>query len=92
MKTLAKRGKLKMNRIWINYCLWEKRGYPEGIPDEAPYELEAERLVPSYRRICKCLLRNDWWCKGLSFSQPLSEAYKKFKKIKSESKKQLETM
>lgn len=23
MKTLAKRGKLKMNRIWINYCLWE---------------------------------------------------------------------
>lgn len=71
---------------------WEKRGYPEGIPDEAPYELEAERLVPSYRRICKCLLRNDWWCKGLSFSQPLSEAYKKFKKIKTESKKQLETM
>ncbi len=58
---------------------WINRGYPEGIPDEAPYELEAERIVPSYRRICKVILRNDWWCKGLSFTQPTSETYKKFK-------------
>ena len=61
---------------------WEERGYPEGIPDEAPYELEANKIVPSYRRVCKVLLRNDWWCKGLSFTQPTSEAYKKFKEIK----------
>lgn len=67
---------------------WESRGYPEGIPDEAPYELEAERLVPSYRRIVKCLLRNDWWCKGLSFTQPNSEAYKKFKDFKKKEKQE----
>ncbi len=62
---------------------WKLRGYENGIPDEAPYELEAERIVPSYRRICKVILRNDWWCKGLSFTQPLSPAYKKFKELKS---------
>lgn len=65
---------------FINW--WKKRGYPGGIPDEAPYELESERIVPSYRRICKVLLRNDWWCKGLSFTQPSSESYKKFKEFK----------
>jgi len=30
----------------------------------------------------KCLLRNDWWCKGLGFTQPKSEAYEKFKQMK----------
>lgn len=60
---------------------WEARDY-ETIPDAAPAELESERLAPSYRRICKCILRNDWWCKGLSFTQPKSEAYTKFLKIK----------
>ena len=64
---------------------WEKRDYNKGIPDEAPYELEAQKLAPSYRRIAKCILRNDYWCKGLSFTQPKSEAYKKFiEKKKSE--------
>lgn len=61
---------------------WEARDYAEGIPDEAPYELEAAKVVPSYRRICKCILRNDYWCKGLSFTQPKSEAYKKFINMK----------
>lgn len=61
------------------FCYWWKqRGYPDGIPDEAPYELEAEKIVPSFRRIVKSILRNDYWCKGLSFTQPKSEAYKRF--------------
>lgn len=57
---------------------WTKRGYPEGLPDETPIELENKALSPSYRRICKVLLRNDYWCKGLHFSQPKSEAYKAY--------------
>lgn len=61
---------------------WYKRGYTNGIPDEAPYILEAKRIVPSWRRICKCLLRNDYWCKGLCFTQPTSEAYKKYLDLK----------
>jgi predicted phosphoadenosine phosphosulfate sulfurtransferase len=60
---------------------WMNRGYPDGIPDEAPYALEAKRLVPSWRRICKSLLRNDYWCKGLGFSQHKSAAYVKYQEL-----------
>lgn len=60
---------------------WHDRGY-ETIPDEAPPELENKCWVPSWRRMCKVILRNDYWCKGLGQTQPLSEAYQKFKEIK----------
>jgi predicted phosphoadenosine phosphosulfate sulfurtransferase len=61
---------------------WKRRGYPEGIPDEAPRVLETERMAPSWRRLCKVLLRNDYWCKGLSFTQPKSPAYDKYLQMK----------
>ena len=54
---------------------------PRGIPDEAGVNDEASKKVPSWRRICKALLRNDYWCKGLSFTQTKSEAYEKYSKI-----------
>ena len=60
---------------------WHHRGY-DIIPEEAPPELEAKCWAPSWRRICKTLLRNDYWCKGLGQTQPKSEAYKQFKEIK----------
>lgn len=62
---------------------WKQRGYKE-IPDEAPPELESQCWAPSWRRMCKVLLRNDYWCKGLGQSQPKSEAYQKFKQMKKE--------
>lgn len=66
---------------------WQDRGY-KNIPDEAPIELENKCWVPSWRRLCKVLLRNDYWCKGLGQTQPLSDAYQKFKEIqKSKGKK-----
>ncbi len=64
---------------------WKKRGYVK-IPDEAPRELEKKYWAPSYRRLCKVLLRNDWWCKGLGMQQPKSEAYAKYMNIKRERK------
>lgn len=60
---------------------WHKRGY-DTIPEEAPRELEAQCWAPSWRRMCKVLLRNDYWCKGLGQSQPKSEAYIKYKEMK----------
>lgn len=60
---------------------WSRRGYAQ-IPEEAPPELEANCWAPSWRRMCKVLLRNDYWCKGLGFTQPKSEAYEKYKVIK----------
>lgn len=59
---------------------WKKRGYTT-IPDEVPHELEAKCWAPSWRRMCKVLLRNDYWCKGLGQAQPKSEAYQRFKEI-----------
>lgn len=64
---------------------WKRRGYTI-IPDEAPPELEAKCWVPSWRRLCRVLLRNDYWCKGLGQSQPKSEAYQRFKQLVAVSK------
>lgn len=60
---------------------WHDRGYKE-IPEESPPELEAKCWAPSWRRMCKVLLRNDWWCKGLGQTQPKSAAYERFKEMK----------
>lgn len=76
------------NKI-ILYEKWHiTRGYPNGIPDEAPYELEAARKAPSWRRVVKSLLRNDWWCKGLGFSQQKSRSYKKYLDLMERRKKE----
>lgn len=76
------------NKISIFNKWWIDRGYPEGIPDEADYKLEAEKKVPSWRRVCKSLLRNDYWCKGMSFTQQRSEAYDKYLKLMEKKKNQ----
>ncbi len=57
---------------------WKKRGYTK-IPDAAPHDLEVKQWAPSWRRMCRCILRNDFYCKGLGQTQPKSEAYGKFK-------------
>lgn len=59
---------------------WYKRGYDE-IPDKAPHDLEVKSWAPSWKRMARCILRNDYYCKGLGQTQPKSEAYKKFKSI-----------
>lgn len=83
------------NKIVLFNRWWEERGYPDGIPDEAELNLEMKRDVPSWRRVCKSLLRNDYWCKGLGFTQHKSSAYQKYldlmRRRKAEWKKQGET-
>ena len=69
------------NKIMLFVKWWMERGYEEGIPEEADARLESERGVPSWRRVCKTLLRNDYWCKGLGFSQHKSDAYEKYLKL-----------
>lgn len=60
---------------------WQDRGYIK-IPDQAPDDLESAQWAPSWRRMAKCILRNDYWCKGLGQSQPKSDAYQRFKEMK----------
>lgn len=69
------------NKIAVFLHWWQDYGYPHGIPDELDAKIEAAKEAPSWRRICKMLLRNDYWAKGLSFSQQKSEAYERYLKI-----------
>lgn len=76
------------NKIAVFMQWWSVRGYEHGIPDEADAKDEAARKVPSWRRICKMLLRNDYWAKGLSFTQTKPESYERYKKVMQRRKSQ----
>lgn len=71
-------GEHYKNKISVYLHWFESRGYPEGIPDEADYRMEALGKAPSWRRIVRTLLRNDYWCKGLGFSPTKTSAYSKY--------------
>ncbi len=66
------------NKIAVFSKWYEDRGYPGGIPDAGEMN---DRNVPSWTRVCKALLRNDYWCKGLSFTQTKSESYERYLKV-----------
>lgn len=64
------------NKIAV-YLQWFKvRSYPDGIPDEVPIEIQHK--APSWKMICKALLKNDYWCRGLGFSITKSSNYQKY--------------
>lgn len=74
--TTAEHYRDKISRyVW--YCN-EKLRIP--VPDEQPNDT-GSKDVPSWRRICKVLLRNDYWCQGLSFSAQKPQAYERYKRI-----------
>jgi predicted phosphoadenosine phosphosulfate sulfurtransferase len=65
---------------------WESRCYFNGIPDEAPHELEIRNKVPSYRKICIAILKNDCALKTLGFTPKKSKYYDAYKKIEIENR------
>ena len=66
-------------RGWIR--AWERKGYADGIPDEAPANLEEMGRVPSYRLICYAILKGDHNLETLGFSRPPCELYNQLKRI-----------
>ena len=74
--------------IFLKWWADKDVGYKNGIPDESDKKLEASKKTPSWRRICKTLLKNDYWCKGLSFSMHVNEGYKKYLKLMRRRKKE----
>lgn len=88
LKSLPYKMQLHYKERFIRFIIgWKKRGY-SGIPMEAPHILETKCWAPSWKRMARCILRNDFYCKGLGQTQPFSEAYGKFKAI--QKKRQLE--
>ncbi len=68
--------------------VWELRGYPDGIPDEADSNLEFLNKAPSYRRIVLAILNNDWHLTSLGFQRPKCDAYMELKRIEIEARGQ----
>lgn len=66
--------------------IWEKRGYNDGIPDQADSNLEFLGKVPSYRRIVLAILNNDWHLTSLGYQRPKCEAYMNLKRIEIEAR------
>jgi predicted phosphoadenosine phosphosulfate sulfurtransferase len=66
--------------------IWEERCYFDGIPDEGPHELEIRNKVPSYRKICFAILKNDYSLKSLGFTPKKSKYYDAYKKIEIENR------
>jgi len=66
------------NKLAVYIKWWSRRGYNEGIPDFTEVRLESAGKVPSWRKIVKTFLKNDFWCKGLGFSPTKSQAYQKY--------------
>lgn len=66
------------NKLAIYLKWWSKRGYLEGIPDKAEVRLESGGKVPTWRKVVKTFLKNDYWCKGLGFSPTKSSVYQKY--------------
>jgi predicted phosphoadenosine phosphosulfate sulfurtransferase len=69
------------NKIAVYLKWFDSRGYPlatGGIPDFADRNLESNGRVPTWRRWCKALLRNDYWCRTMGFSPTKSTAYSKY--------------
>jgi len=67
----------KINKFW---GYWKKEGF-ETMPDKSDPKMEAAKKAPSWRRVCKVLLKNDYWCKGLSFSQTKKEMERQLQMI-----------
>lgn len=65
--------------VFVNW--WATRGYARGIPDTADPKLESAKKAPSWRRVCKMLLKNDYWAKSLSFGPTKSESYERYRKV-----------
>ena len=54
---LGSHGMQKKIRAYIK--TWTGRGYSAGLPDEADLVLESLNKAPSYRAICKAIMKND---------------------------------
>ena len=65
------------------FIQWWRQHRGLEMVDEADPKIEAARKAPTWRRVCKVILKNDRLCKGLSFSQTSSSpgSYERYKRI-----------
>ncbi|MDR1325505.1 MAG: DUF3440 domain-containing protein [Treponema sp.] len=69
------------NKIAMYLHWYKERDYPQDIPDTQEGDCGQKDNKPSWRRICKVILRNDYWCRSLSFSPTKTENYERYLKV-----------
>ncbi|MFU9135508.1 DUF3440 domain-containing protein [Erwinia tasmaniensis] len=75
------------NKIFVYLSCYQKKGFPDSIPEEQEYDLGLKD-IPSWKRICSCILKNDYWCRTLSFSPTKISTYATYsKRIKAKREK-----
>ena len=75
---------MNTREIIQNYIeTWQNRCYSE-LPDEAPQEID--HLVPSYKKIAICILKNDF--RELGYQRKESKWYGVFKRIEIENRQE----
>jgi predicted phosphoadenosine phosphosulfate sulfurtransferase len=72
--------------VYLHWC--QVHGYPDGIPYEQEGDCDSKDNKPSWKRICKTLLRNDYWCKTLSFAPTKTSGYPRYQKLMKERREQ----
>lgn len=75
------------NKIAVYLRWYQTRGFPDDIPDEQENDL-GSRDIPSWRRICKTLIKNDFWCRTLSFSPNKPRHYERYLQRMTERRKE----
>lgn len=75
LESLPEELKLRMSHKIFYHIEWYKN---KGIfiEDQLPDKEEEKRIAPSWRRICKVILKNDYNCRGLSFGLNEEFSYK----------------
>lgn len=63
------------NKIAVYLHWYQKKGLE--VPDTQHGDI-GSKDIPSWRRICKVLLNNDYWCRILSFSPTKPEHYNRY--------------
>ncbi len=64
------------NKIAVYLKWYQDRGII--IPDTQPNDCGSNDDHPSWKRICKTILRHDFWCRTLSFAPTKTSAYEKY--------------
>lgn len=67
---------------------WKSKGYADGIPDTAPSKLEKLNKAPSYRNVCKAILKNDFSLVSLGMSKGYSQVYSDIKRAEIASRRE----
>lgn len=64
--------------VWMRWYEANQGRAQADWADELPGDLSGKDQ-PSWRRVCKVLLKNDYWCKGLGFSPTKNSAYDRYR-------------